>query len=93
MIEETGVKPEIGKLIYIHQYIQNNIESLEFFFHVRNSNDYLNIDLSKTSHGNIEIAEIDFLDPKTINLLPKFLTEVDLIKDINKGDTKFFSYI
>lgn len=93
MIEETGIKPAIGNLIYIQQFENNNLESIEFFFHVTNGDDYLNIDLSQTSHGNIEIAEIDFFDPKTINLLPKFLTEVDLIKDIKKGETKFYSYI
>lgn len=74
MIEETGVKPQIGRLLYVQQFADDRAEYLEFFFHVTNSQDYLNIDLANTTHGADEIAEIAFVDPATCKVLPEFLS-------------------
>lgn len=50
MVEETGVKPEIGRLLFVQQYTESkNSEQLEFFFHITNIEDYRNIDLAKTT--------------------------------------------
>lgn len=73
MLEETGIKPEIGRLLYIHQFAFNGIEYLEFFFHIANAKDYLRVDLTRTTHGQKELAEIDFIDPKKVRILPEFL--------------------
>lgn len=80
MVEETGIKPIIGNLLYIQQFAFNGIDYLEFFFHVVNGKDYLNVDLSKTTHGLIEIAEAAFVDSATTPLLPKFLMSEQLVK-------------
>ena len=92
MIEETGVKPEIGKLLFIQQFADTNpsskhgvCEQLEFFFAITNWQDYQNIDLEKTSHGVEEVAECGFVDPKTTRILPSYLTEVDLDWLINNS--------
>lgn len=74
MIEETGIKPEIGHLLYVQQFVQGDQEFIEFFFLITNSKDYLHIDLSKTTHGEEEIEEIGFVDSSTTYILPKFLT-------------------
>ena len=91
MIEETGVKPEIGKLLFVQQFADTNssskhgdCEQLEFFFAITNWQDYQNIDLEKTSHGVEEVAECGFVDPKTTRILPSYLTEVDLDQLVNK---------
>lgn len=79
MIEETGVEPVVGRLMAVQQF--NNGESgdyLEFFFEVTNADDYLGIDLSKTTHGLAEVDECGFIDPKTEIIYPRFLSEVDL---------------
>src|SRR6476620_9906846 len=55
MVEETGIEPVIGNLLYIQQFSFKGVEYLEFFFHITNAEDYLHIDLSKTSHGEAEI--------------------------------------
>ena len=34
MIEETGVKPVIGNILFIQQFMDGEREQLEFFFHV-----------------------------------------------------------
>ncbi|HSW80246.1 MAG TPA: NUDIX hydrolase [Candidatus Saccharimonadales bacterium] len=89
MIEETGVRIDVGNLLYIQQYATANpsLEHLEFFFHVKNANDFLNIDLSKTSHGETEIAEIKFVDPITTTILPDFLTTVNIATKIQAEES------
>jgi NTP pyrophosphohydrolase including oxidative damage repair enzyme len=92
MIEETGVKPEIGRLLFIQQFAESGEQSahgpneqLEFFFLITNWQDYQHIDLEQTSHGVEEVAECGFVDPKTTRILPSYLTEVDLDWLINKS--------
>lgn len=94
MIEETDVMPDVGKLLYVHQFVKNDNEITEFFFHVTNADDYNRIDLSKSSHGQKEISEIKFIDPKTTpNLLPKFLREEEIEDHIkSSASPKFFSF-
>lgn len=78
MLEETGIAPVIGKLLFVQQYHDGVKEQLEFFFNIENANDYDLIDLSKTTHGELEIERCLFIDPKTENILPKFLQTIDI---------------
>lgn len=91
LVEETGIKPIVGKLIYVQQFEHNDWEHLEFFFQITNAEDYENIDLEVTTHGATEIAEIDFIDPKSKVVLPDFLTKVDLTSDSTNGVTIVFN--
>jgi len=91
LIEETGVKPNVGQLLYIQQFEHKNWEHLEFFFHIVNNEDYEHINLEATTHGAIEIAEIDFINPTKNTVLPIFLTKEDLLSDSIKGVTKVFN--
>lgn len=80
MIEETGIAPKIGNLLFIQQYTEGeNSEQLEFFFQILNGSDYRNIDLSKATHGELEIADCGFVDPKEVNLLPSDLQKIDFL--------------
>lgn len=78
MIEETGIAPAIGKLLFIQQFHDGSKEQLEFFFHIENPDDYETIDLVATSHGLKEIAAVAFVDPTAVALLPKFLSSIDI---------------
>lgn len=78
MIEETGITPVIGKLLFIQQYEDDEKEFLEFFFHITNPDDYETIDLSVTSHGEIEVENVDFIIPHKHNVLPAFLQTIDI---------------
>lgn len=81
-IEETGVTPQVGRLLFIQQFPSDRAgrdEELELFFLIDNVDDFDEIDLSKTSHGVAEIARYGFIDPKKEHLLPKFLCDIDLI--------------
>ena len=94
MLEETGIKPAVGGLLYVQQFVQGEREFIEFFFHIANSKDYLSIDLSKTTHGEEEIAEIDFVDPAVTRIMPEFLTVENLSEHAaSSSPTRIFSVI
>lgn len=80
IIEETGVTPRIGRLIFVQQFRssrQDCNEELEFFFHVTNPEDFVSIDLESTTHGAAELTRCEFIDPKEY-LLPQFLQTIDI---------------
>jgi ADP-ribose pyrophosphatase YjhB (NUDIX family) len=94
LMEETGIKAEIGNLLYIQQFPFKDKEYLEFFFHIKNPKDFLRIDLAKTSHGGAEIAKIAFIDPAGVNILPKFLATEGIAGQIAGNlPPKLFSYL
>jgi len=87
MIEETGISPKIGKLLFIQQFSEDGIkEQMEFFFHIENAEDYESIDLTSTSHGELEIDNVEFVDPKEHNVLPAFLQTIDIQEHIDSNN-------
>lgn len=80
IVEETGIKPVVGNLLYVQQFTHGDKDYLEFFFHITNSEDYLSIDLSKSTHGLEEIEEIGFVDSTASHILPEFLATEPLEK-------------
>lgn len=86
MVEETGIKPIIGRLVLVQQFATNGNtshgedEQLEFFFKIENADDYEEVDLENTSHGTLEVAEFGFVDPSKKNMLPTIL-QTDEISD------------
>lgn len=85
MIEETGVKPVIGRLVLVQQFATSGQtshgedEQLEFFFLIENVDDYETIKLEDTSHGVLEVAEFGFVDPQEKNMLPNILQTPKII--------------
>ena len=81
-VEELGVAPEIGRLLYINNFMDVDIrQSVEFFFEITNGQDYLNIGHLKTTHAH-EIAEVCWLEPTGTTLIkPNGLWE-----DFKKGN-------
>lgn len=88
MLEETGVAADVGRLLFIQQYADSSNfshdedEQLEFFFHIKNVDDYEHIN-ENASHFDAEIFNYGFADPKTTNVLPKFLRSIDIEHYIN----------
>ncbi len=78
IVEELGIEPQIGRLLYIHNFIQEEkIHSIEFFFEVTNSVDYLNIENLSGTHRH-EIAEIRWVDKNdSLTILPTSI-QIDL---------------
>jgi hypothetical protein len=73
--------------LYMQQFIHDDIEQMEFFFHVTNAEDFLHIDLASASHGAIEIEQAAFIDPATNVVLPKFLTTEPVTEHAAGGTT------
>lgn len=82
MVEELGVVPQVGRLLYINNFMDGDTrQSIEFFFEITNSSDYLNIKHLKTTHAH-EIAEVCWVKPSdNIPLKPNKLWE-----DFKKGE-------
>jgi ADP-ribose pyrophosphatase YjhB (NUDIX family) len=95
LIEELGIKPIVGQLLYVQQFIHNDTEQMEFFFEVLNASDYLNVDLSTTTHGVTEIETFDFINPVDHKVLPAFIAPelLTLLTDSRPLAPKFFNYI
>jgi len=74
--EELGIKPEIGKLLYIHTFVdKNNNQPVEFFFEVLNGKDYLELEKNNRSHAH-ELFEIYWASPSdNIKILPQKFAE------------------
>lgn len=97
MIEETGIIPKIGRLLFVQQFSEaskHNKESLEFFFLLENPHDYQTIDLGSTSHGALEHTRTKFVDPKQENVLPKFLQTIAIADYVShQKEVYFFSQL
>jgi 8-oxo-dGTP diphosphatase len=77
ILEEIGIEPVIGNLLYIQQFKDERKEHLEFFFHVTNADEFLNADTSATSHGKDEIEELEFIPAAKHDVFPTFLRKED----------------
>lgn len=86
--EELGVKPDIGRLLFMQQFVFNHrngkqSEQIEWFFHVTNTSDFQRtIDLSTAKYGH-ELTRVAFIDPTVSYLLPDFLQRVDIRNHID----------
>ena len=72
--EETGVTPQLGRLLYINQFIDASTHRVEFFFEVTNGTAYRNLDPATATHA-FEVAEFTFGNPadSKYQLLPAWL--------------------
>lgn len=81
IVEELGVEPRIGRLLYVNTFVDsNNKQPVEFFFEVLNGADYLNSERLERSHAH-ELAEILWVSPSDdVHILPQRFAE-----DFKKG--------
>ena len=90
IIEELGVKPEIGRLLYVNTFVdKNNTQPMEFFFEVVNGKDYLDIEKLERSHAH-ELFDIYWASPSdNIKILHQKFAE-DFKKDgINLDNIRY----
>lgn len=76
LIEELGVKPEIGRLLFINTFIEKNKnQSIDFIFEVINGKDYVNLDNTERTHA-FEINDLYWVNQdEDLYILPKTLGE------------------
>ncbi|MFA6006571.1 MAG: NUDIX domain-containing protein [Candidatus Paceibacterota bacterium] len=73
MIEELGVKPEIGRLLYISTFVEEEKgkQYVEAFFEIKNGIDYVGCEKLARSHAQ-ELDEIVWVSPSdTVCIMPK----------------------
>ena len=83
IVEELGVKPVIGRLLYINTFrdLKSGVQPFEFFFEVTNGADFLDPESKERTHA-FEIAQLQWISPGDhINLLPDRLE-----KDFKEGN-------
>ncbi len=79
--EELGIDPEVGNLIYINQYIDNDHDYLEFFFEIKNADEYLDLN-NLNGKSKDSITEIVWVSKNdTIKVLPE-----RIFSDIKSGN-------
>lgn len=78
LLEETGVKAEIGKLLIVNDWIspEHKVHRVEFLFWIRNAADFRHANFTQASHG-FELEELEFGDPTNpkFELRPGYLVE------------------
>lgn len=97
LYEELGIHAEVGTLLAIQQFPTERPtrdEELEFFFHITNASDFHRINLASTSHGLTELARVEFIDPRTENILPELFQHTNIAQLIAPGSpTLIKSYL
>jgi len=74
VLEQTGVVPAVGRLVYILQYHSKSTERLEMFFNVSNAADYKEKDLKDKIKVSKALDGIRYVEPKgNQDLRPEFL--------------------
>lgn len=76
IVEELGVEPVLGRLLYVHTFEdKDTLFSMEFFFEVINGADFINMHERDRSHAH-EISEIRWaLQSETLNIRPAQVTK------------------
>jgi 8-oxo-dGTP pyrophosphatase MutT (NUDIX family) len=71
IVEELGMTPVLGRLLYVHIFKNKGVtDTVEFFFEVTNGADFLNLEGLERTHA-FELAEVLWIDEKSdLNLLP-----------------------
>ncbi len=88
LFEELGVTPEIGRLMYINQYKEEEREYLEFFFQVKNFEDYIDINKLGGEDKN-ELNEILWVGKdQMLKVLPE-----RIFSDFKSGGLSFSSEV
>jgi ADP-ribose pyrophosphatase YjhB (NUDIX family) len=95
LIEELGIEPKIGKLLYINTFIDNKDKKqyVEFFFEIENGESYLDIEKLNRTHAH-ELAEIVWISRSdNINILPEALSKDFKENNIDKEKIKFINQL
>jgi len=90
LIEELGVNPDIGNLLYLNTFIdKENNHNLDFVFEVRNGADYVNLDGLERTHA-FELDKIYWVSrDEDINFLPKTIINDFKNNNISSNEVKY----
>lgn len=89
IMEELGIKPEIGRLLFSNTFIEKNMnQSLEFIFEIINGKDYLNLDNVERTHAH-ELVDICWIEKDgDLHILPtsidKYFRDGEILSDVTR---------
>lgn len=78
IIEELGVEPVLGRLLYVHTFhdtSEGEGDSIEFFFEVKNGEAFVDIEGLARTHA-FELSEIRWANPtENLRILPETIAK------------------
>lgn len=92
IIEELNIEPELGRLLYVHTFIdRNGVQPVEFFFEVKNGADFADIKKLKGTHSH-ELVQILWASPEDgLNILPVKIREDFENRNIVSSNIKYIT--
>ena len=70
IIEELGIKPELGRLLYVNTFVYMDVtQPVEFFFEVTNTADFADITKFNGTH-KYELYDIRYVGPEEVTIFP-----------------------
>jgi len=90
LIEELGVKPDIGNLLYVNTFIdRDDNHNLDFVFEVLNGADYVNLEGIERTHA-FELDKINWVSrDENVSFLPKTIIDDFKNGNIISNEVKF----
>lgn len=87
--EETGLKAEVGEMLFMNEFIQPPLHAIELFFHIKSATGELMTGTDPEFSGqNQIIKEVQFLTIEEIKALPDIFAH-NFFKRINSFDDIF----
>jgi integral membrane protein len=92
--EQTGIKPTVGRLVYVWQNKNTKVEQLELFFMISNVRDYVRTGVMTAKKGPDGFDEVGFIEPGTgSDLQPEFLRSRPLPQSSTAGKVEAAIFI
>ncbi|MFT5832123.1 MAG: ADP-ribose pyrophosphatase YjhB (NUDIX family) [Candidatus Paceibacteria bacterium] len=89
ILEELGIEPVIGSVMYVNTFTSGSEQSIEFFFEIKNAADYIDLENTHRTHAH-EIEEYVWVQPTDdCNIMPKEFADFFKQGKLNYGDTIF----
>jgi ADP-ribose pyrophosphatase YjhB (NUDIX family) len=90
IVEELGVEPVIGRLAYVHTFVdKDTLQSVEFFFEVKNAGAFVDIEGLSRTHAH-ELFEIRWVAPtEDLKIRPEVVMKDFVVGSLLSGETKY----
>ena len=76
VLEQTGIRPNVGNLAYVSEYSKRSADRLELFFTVTNAERFINVPFANPDTLGAEVDRVSYVKlESTSDLRPQFLQE------------------
>jgi ADP-ribose pyrophosphatase YjhB (NUDIX family) len=90
LVEELGVVPRVGRLMYVYTFTNaEGVQSVEFFFEIQNGDAYLECLSNEGTHAH-EIVEARWVSPEeSLCILPEKFAVAFRVGSVFEEGTRF----